>query len=144
MKYVAVPCDLWRDPEFESLSSSAKLVTLYAMSSPESNLIHMYRVTIDQIADECELGELDTGKAMDQAMRAGFFLYDFGPDPILWARPQMVRELGASLRPGDNRIKGIKKLIKEIPDGHLKTLFLLDYGTAYHLVDQAGMGTLDV
>lgn len=121
MKHGAVPRDLWLDPRFKSLRPLTKLVVLYVQTCPFGNSAHLFRVGPAEIALGCGISQ-----------KAARVTYDFDHE-LIWLEPQMVTELGASLQPGDNRVRYLRKLAADLPECQIKRDFLDRYGIAYHV-----------
>ena len=74
-----VPPKLWTGdiiPLFPCLSSDAKLVALYLLTSPETNLFGMYGVRSEDIATNTGLDENRVSDALDELEAARLVSYD--------------------------------------------------------------------
>jgi len=123
---------LWQEPRFKALSSSAKLVACYLQTCPSGNSAHIFRIGPAEIGLACSLALRAVRSALTDIEGAGLAAVDLEHE-LVWLEAQMLAELGPSLKPGDNRVTYLRKLVAELPPSPIVVDFLMRYGHAYQL-----------
>jgi hypothetical protein len=100
----------------------ARLVAVYLMSCPNSNMIGLYYLPIPTIAHELAMSYEGASKALRRVSEAGFCRYDEQTDYV-WVINMAREQIAESLKPTDNRIPGI---IREL-EKHTKSPFFREF-----------------
>lgn len=132
MRYGAIARSLWQEPRFKSLSSNAKLVSCYLQTCPSGNSAHIFRIGPAEIGLACSLSSRLVRSALADIEAAGLAMVDLEHE-LVWLEAQMLAELGPALKPGDNRVTYLRKLLSELPQSRIVADFLARYGVPYQL-----------
>ncbi|HMM74882.1 MAG TPA: hypothetical protein PJ986_04170 [Gammaproteobacteria bacterium] len=132
MRYGAIARSLWQEPRYKSLSASAKLVACYLQTCPAGNSAHIFRIGPAEIGLACSLALRVVRTALVDIEAVGLAAVDLEHE-LVWLEAQMLAELGPSLKPGDNRVTYLRKLVAELPPSPIVADFVNRYGAAYQL-----------
>lgn len=110
----------------------AQVTAFYLLTCPSANMIGLYYLPLPTLCHETGLTSKGALKALQRVSEADFGLFD-PPSEQVFVREMAHHQIGPSLAPADNRVKGV---IKEWQAMH-KSPFYLDfwhrYRDAYHL-----------
>lgn len=110
----------------------AQLLALYLMTSPHSNMIGVYHCPILYMAHEIGIGLEGASKALERLIEAGFCTYEAGSE-LVFVHRMAAFQISESLKPGDNRVKGVIKDWQNIASSRMKRAFHAIYAAAFHL-----------
>ena len=123
--YRRVVPSFWTDPDIKGLGPTERLLLLYFVTSPHSNMIGLYHCPLVYAARESNLPEADVNAAVVGPL-APFLTYDFGTEEVLVhaaGRHQVERQL----KPNDKRLIGVKRLVEAAHSPDLVAAFLTRY-----------------
>jgi hypothetical protein len=110
----------------------AQVVAAYLITCPTSNMIGLYHLGIPTLVHETGLSKQGASKGLRRVIQVGMASYDGSSETVFL--PEMARhQLGATLKPGDKRIKAIEKLLLQMAKSPYCKEFTALYGEAYHL-----------
>jgi len=107
-QYGTVPSDLWlgeRLPGFRKLSSEAKLLALYLLSSPHANMLGLYKLPLAYMAGDIGLTNEAVRAALNELENAHLASYDDETEYMFvryFIETQVLAE-EERLHPKDNR-----------------------------------------
>jgi len=131
-KFAMLPTHIFTDDLIRERGADCLLVATYLHGSQHSNIIGLYYLPPVYLAnDTC----LDVGIVMAHLLYLadiGFCEYDQKSNYV-WLRQQMISEIGAEMKPDDNRVKGIIKLLDTLPRNALVQRFIDEFTLPYHL-----------
>lgn len=110
----------------------AQLVALYLMTSPHANMIGVYWCPVAYIANETGLTLEGASKALARLASLDFCTYDTDSEWV-FVHNFAANQIGETLKPGDNRVKGVVNELEKVPEGPCSDAFKARYATAYHL-----------
>lgn len=110
----------------------AQVLAIYLMTSPHSTMTGVFHCPILYMAHETGLGIEGATKALARLCEEGFCEYEDASETVFVYRMASF-QIGASLKPGDNRIKGVEKDIEKMVSPSQKAKFLELYSEAYSL-----------
>jgi hypothetical protein len=110
----------------------AQLVAQYLISAPGSNMLGLYYVGIPVIAHHIGSPLGGASEALRRACQGGFCAFDSAQD-LVWVFNAAEIEFGQSLKPNDNNISSIEKLLKSFGNHPFVKAFLHRYAKAYRL-----------
>ncbi len=109
-----------------------QFVALYLLTCPNANMIGLYYLPLPTLCHETGLNLEGALKGLQRASEEGFCLYDAVREEV-WV-PQMARiQIGASLKAGDNQIKGVERLAESFQKSRFFKDFVALYADSYHL-----------
>lgn len=130
--YGIAPSSWWSHPDHRAvkeLPGDAFRTYVYLCSSPNSNAIGLYRLTVGAMAADLRIGTEDCEELLDQLQQAALVEYDKSLEWV-W----VVNLAGDQIRctsikpPRDKGAISMKKLYAGIPSGILKKRFRDMYG----------------
>ena len=112
----------------------ARMLAVYLMSSPGSNMIGLYYLSAQTVAEHMGWSEQQVLDAFDVLQRhdIGFAIFDqeeelvFIPEAARW-------QIAETLRATDKKVKGIDRNLKKYAHHPFHDLFVERYGGPYHL-----------
>ena len=110
----------------------AQLLAVYLMTSPHSTMTGVFHCPILYMAHETGLSFEGASKALASLCEAGFCEYEAASETVFVYRMASF-QIGPSLKPGDNRIKGIEKDVEKMASPSQKAKFLKLYSEAFSL-----------
>jgi hypothetical protein len=110
----------------------AQIVALYLMTGPHANMIGIFHCPEIYIAHETGLGTEGASKGLARLIEAGFCGYD-APSEVVFVYRMAAYQIGDSLKPGDNRIKGIERELLKASPARFVQRFLEIYGRSFNL-----------
>lgn len=134
-KYAQLPTHIFTNDLIRDHGHECLLVAAYLHGSQHSNMIGLYYLPPPYIAN-------DTCLDKDVAMAHLLYLADIGfceydqKSNYVWLRQQMISEIGETMKPGDNRVKGIQKLLEALPENEMTQRFKNEFTIQYHLIEK--------
>jgi hypothetical protein len=114
----------------------AQVLAIYLMTSPHSTMTGVFHCPVLYMAHETGLGMEGASKALKRLLEVGFCEYDGASECIFVVR-MAAYQIAESLKPGDNRVLGLKKEVAKMTVPLLRDRFLVVYGEAFGLVEKA-------
>ncbi len=139
-------------PHFWTGSTGKKLrecpdsivVAMYLMTCPHANMLGLYYMPLLYVAHETGLGLEGAKKGLKWACDAGFCSYDEVSE-MVWVHEMARFQVAESLKPTDNRCKGIQKDYDSLPANPFLSSFYEKYATAFCMTNRReGKGTLSL
>ncbi|HAV2815971.1 MULTISPECIES: hypothetical protein [Acinetobacter calcoaceticus/baumannii complex] len=139
-------------PHFWTGSTGKKLrecpdsivVAMYLMTCPHANMLGLYYMPLLYVAHETGLGLEGAKKGLEWACEAGFCSYDEVSE-MVWVHEMARFQVAESLKPTDNRCKGIQKDYDSLPANPFLSSFYEKYATAFCMTNRReGKGTLSL
>lgn len=121
MKTILGP-KIWSDPDFEDLSSEAKLIVFWLLTSASRDNAGIVRISNKRIAFECSIN--DVNKYLDEAVQSGSFVKY---EDRIWIKNWITKQIGVggSLIK-NNMLKSVLKCVEESPV-KLQQLIIKEY-----------------
>lgn len=113
-------------------NAHAQLLALYLMTNPHSNMIGVYHCPLLYMAHETGLPFEGASKALQSLIEADFCSYDEATETVFVHR-MAAHQIAESLKPSDNRVKGVERDVQSIISPSMKAAFLDAYGVAFNL-----------
>jgi hypothetical protein len=110
----------------------AQLLAVYLMTSPHSTMTGVFHCPILYMAHETGLSFEGATKALASLCEAGFCEYEAALETVFVYRMASF-QIGQSLKPNDNRIKGVEKDVEKMVSPSQKAKFLKLYSQAFSL-----------
>ena len=117
-------------------NAQAQVLALYLMSCPHANMIGVFHCPVLYMAHETGLGMEGASKALQSLIEAGYCTYDEASE-IVFVHRMAAYQVAESLKPGDNRVKGVEREWSNIGPAQLKSAFAAIYSVAFHLPIEA-------
>lgn len=118
-------------------NAPAQVLALYLMTCPHANMIGVFHCPVLYMAHETGLGMEGASKALQSLIEAGYCTYDEASETVFVHR-MAAYQVAESLKPGDNRVKGVEREWSNIGQAKLKSAFAAIYSVAFHLPLGAG------
>jgi len=131
-KFGMVPCNFWQDPGIGDQDTDCKLLALYLLTNRHSNIIYLYYLPIAYIVADTGLTTEVVQQHITHLQTIGFCKYEHASNYI-WLPEPMRFSLGDALKPGDNRIEAIRKIVSTLSRVELVDQFVKEFGDAYGL-----------
>lgn len=110
----------------------AQVVALHLMTGPHSDMTGAFHCPVLYIAHETGLPFEGASKALQRLCEGGFCLYDEASEWVFVFN--MARfQIADTLKPNDNRVKGLREDVKKMPQGIVRQGFLSIYNDAFSL-----------
>lgn len=113
----------------------SQVVAFYLLTCPSSNMIGLYYLPLPTLCHEVGCTPERAREALEALSQGDFAYYDEGSEYV-WVPRMAAFQIEAGLKPGDNRIVGIRKLVGQLKHGPFVDQFLERYAAAFHLVEQ--------
>ena len=113
-------------------NAPAQVLALYLMTCPHANMIGVFHCPVLYMAHETGLGMEGASKALQSLIEAGYCTYDDASETVFVHR-MAAYQVAESLKPGDNRVKGVEREWQNIGPALLKKAFFAMYSVAFHL-----------
>jgi len=110
----------------------AQLLALYLMTSPHSTMSGVFHCPILYMAHEIGLPLEGATEALARLIEAGFCEYEEVSETVFVVR-MATFQIASSLKPGDNRILGLKKELSRMASQHMLSRFIAIYSEAFCL-----------
>ena len=132
--YSKVSGEFWTGKTGKSLRGDmqTQLIAMYLMTSRHSNMIGVFHCPILYMAHETGSPIEGATKSLDKLIEGGFCTYDDDSETV-WVHEMARFQIGDSLSPGDNQVKGIQKQFDGLPESRIKTGFYEKYAKAFHI-----------
>ena len=113
-------------------NAAAQVLALYLMTCPHANMIGVFHCPVLYMAHETGLGMEGASKALQSLIEAQYCTYDEASETVFVHR-MAAYQVAESLKPGDNRVKGVEREWSNIGPAQLKAAFAAIYSVAFHL-----------
>lgn len=113
-------------------NAPAQVLALYLMTCPHANMIGVFHCPVLYMAHETGLGMEGASKALQSLIEAQYCTYDEASETVFVHR-MAAYQVAESLKPGDNRVKGVEREWSNIGPAQLKAAFTAIYSVAFHL-----------
>lgn len=136
-KHANVSAQFWTGATGKQIRKAgieAQLLALYLVTSPHSNMLGIYYLPILYICHETGLSDARARKALDGLASLEFCEYDESTEHV-WVREMVRYQLGEDLDADDNRVKGVKAMLKKLAKNPFTSKFVAKYAEMYHLGD---------
>lgn len=117
----------------------AQVLALYLMTCPHSRMSGVFHCPTVYMAHETGMTPEGALKGLERLLEVGFCEYDNSTETVFVFR-MAAYQIGESLKESDNRIVGIRKEYKNMPEGRIKSMFFDLYGSSFYLNDIGGSG----
>lgn len=110
----------------------AQVVALYLMTSPHANMIGVFHLPVMYLAHETGLSIDAATSALSRLADKDFCTYE----PVsewIFVHSFAANQIGAELKEGDKRIKGVMNELAKVPTGPCSKAFVNRYATPFHL-----------
>ena len=114
--------------------ANAQLLALYLMTSPHSNMIGVFHCPVLYMAHETGITFEGASEALRRLVEVGFCTYE-GESETVFVHRMAAYQVGESLSPKDNQVKGIQKDFEKMAPELIKQAFYAIYSVAFHLPD---------
>jgi hypothetical protein len=142
-KFVMVSPNFWvgqTGRDLRNAGQNAQLVALYLLSNPHANYTGLYRLPTVYIANDLGLSLDDVHTTLKAIEQTDFARYDHASEYV-WIVEGARHQLGADLKPNDNKVKYVNKEFAAITKS---CRFLRDYFNKYaaslHLQPRKDLG----
>ncbi|WP_218813985.1 hypothetical protein [Rickettsiella endosymbiont of Dermanyssus gallinae] len=125
----------WMGPlskKIKSCNFEAKTLAFYLMTCPNSNMIGFYYLPLSLMAHEIGTTFEIVSKSMETLIQAGFCAYDQETDYV-WVYEMALTQVGATLKPKDNKVKHVNELFQALPEIPFLNGFYEKYHALLHL-----------
>ena len=113
-------------------NAPAQVLALYLMTCPHANMIGVFHCPVLYMAHETGLGMEGASKALQSLIEARYCTYDEASETVFVHR-MAAYQVAESLKPGDNRVKGVEREWSNIGPAQLKAAFAAIYSVAFHI-----------
>ncbi|MEG3135502.1 DnaT-like ssDNA-binding domain-containing protein [Rouxiella sp. T17] len=140
-EFAKISPNFWMGTMQKKLKESgpeALLVSLYLMTSPQSNMIGLYYLPVLYLAHGTGLDVEGASKGLERAAQVGFCHYD-PESEIVWIPGMAHSQIGKSLKPSDKRCKGVQNAFEALPENPYLSAFFDMYKADYHLHERDGL-----
>jgi hypothetical protein len=110
----------------------AQVVSMYLISNPHTNMIGFYYLPLTYISNDTGIPIEGCSKALRRLCEEGFCQYDEASE-VVWVVEMARIQIGAALKPDDNRVIGIEREYEALPNNAYLKQFFQTYGKPYHL-----------
>ncbi len=115
-----------------SAGTDAQLVALYLLSSPHSNMLGVYYVSVISIAHETGLTFEAASKGLQGCIEANFCSFD-GASEFVWVHEMARHQIADFLSETDKRAKGIQNAYDRLPENPWLAAFFDRYAKAFNM-----------
>jgi len=109
-RYQKVESRIWHDEKFKVLSDDAKILFLYFLTSPHSNLIGVYVLPKPYIMADLKWDQKRLNKPFTQLLEKGLFYYDESVELIL-----ITNHIEHNPIENPNQAKSAEKILNSLP-----------------------------
>ena len=110
----------------------AQRLALYLLTCPNANMIGLYYIPIPTICHELGMDKEGASKALRRVSEGGFATYDEGSE-VVFVHEMAKFQIGPYLKVGDNRIRGIEKMLESYSKCNLYNDFVKRYRNCFQL-----------
>jgi hypothetical protein len=118
--------------EIRKLGPEAILLALYLITNQHANMLGLYYLPLAYIADDTGLTLEGASKGLISLSEVGFCHYDT-PSKYVFVVEMAKFQIGDSLDPKDNRVKGVNSTYMSLPSNPFLPVFFDIYSERYHL-----------
>ena len=115
----------------------AQVLASYLLSSPHSNYIGLYYLPIAYICADLGISEEGAMKGLQRLSEVSFMGYDRFSE-VVFVYEMATIQIGDSLSPTDNQVKGIQSTYDNLPKNVFLPEFFDRYAECYHLKNRRG------
>lgn len=119
---------------------ASQLLAMYLMTSPHSTMTGVFHCPILYMAHETGMTVEGATKALQRLIEAGFCEYEEASETVFVVRMASF-QIAESLKPGDNRVAGIKKDVSKMASALMRSRFVAIYSAAFCLSNDEGNGS---
>lgn len=133
--YGKISPQFWTGTTGKAIKASgpeAVVVALYLMTSPHANMIGLYYLPKLYIAHETGLPFEGACKGLARCCEALFCTYDDASEHV-FVHAMARFQIASSLKPEDNRVKGVENEVAKAPQGALLKAFMDIYAVQFSL-----------
>lgn len=110
----------------------AQVIAAYLVTCPSANMVGLYYLPLPTLCHETGIPLKGALKALLRVEEVGFAAYDH-PSEMVWV-PEMAKyQIGDSLKPSDNRVKGILREVETYKKSKFFGEFVKKYWDAFSL-----------
>lgn len=110
-EYGSVHSCFWISADISGLSDQTKLLALYLLTGPHTNMLGCFRLPMGYVAEDLQWSLETVSKRLDELFEKGFMTYDRASSWLL-----IHRFLKWNPIENPNQGKGLKKLFEQIPE----------------------------
>lgn len=110
----------------------SQLLAMYLMTSPHSTMTGVFHCPVLYMAHETGIPFEGATKALQRLIEAGFCEYEEASETVFVVRMASF-QIAESLKPGDNRIMGLKKEVAKMASPLMRSRFIALYSAAFCL-----------
>ena len=118
MRYATIHTKVWQDSKFRGLDSMGKMMFMYLLTAPHSNMIGYYYIPKLYMAADTDMPMDEIDRALDALVDAGMVLYDSDSNMLLLRQFLKYNPLN-----NENQVKGALQLLGELPESPLVVEF---------------------
>lgn len=135
--YSKVSPQFWIGKTGKSLrgNPAAQVLALYLMTSPHANMVGVFHCPILYMAHETGLTLEGASEALQSLIEADFCTYEADSE-VVFVHRMAAHQVGESLNPKDNQVKGMQKYYENMAPPLIKQAFYAIYSVAFCLPDQ--------
>jgi hypothetical protein len=119
----------------QKLGSEAVIMAAYLVTNPHSNMLGLYRLPIGYAAEETGLGYEGASKGLIHCQSVGLCKYDEA-SKFVWVITMATWEIAKELKESDNRVRGIERDYKSLPDNPFLAEWFDFYAPLFHLKER--------
>lgn len=113
-------------------SPQAQVLALYLMTCPHSRMSGVFHCPTVFMSHETGIPLEGVSKGLQRLSEVGFCEYSEETESVFVFR-MAAYQIGEELKEADNRIVGLRKEYKNMPEGRIKSKFFELYGDAFYL-----------
>lgn len=111
MRYAKIYCFIWRNKKFRALSEFGKILYVYCLSSPHSNIIGAYHLPLSYAKEDLQVTRSDRiTQGLTLLTEKGLIFYDAASDVVVIKNHFKHNPLG-----NQNQVKAALKALRELP-----------------------------
>jgi hypothetical protein len=118
--------------KIRAMGRDAQVAALYLMTGPCSNMIGLFYLPLPTVCHEIGLSREGVLAILRSLFEGGFCEYDEAEE-VVFVREMARYQIGAELKEGDNRIKGIARELEPYQKSRFYNDFVAKYGECYKL-----------
>lgn len=122
--------------QIKAAGNEAVIVALYLMTSPHANMIGLYYLPKPYIAHETGLSFEAASKGLASCCEAMFCTYEDASEHV-FVHAMARFQIADTLKPEDNRVKGVENELAKAPKGALLQAFMEIYRVPFSLKNES-------
>lgn len=137
-KYSSVSPQFWIGATGKKLRAKgmvSQLVAMYLMTCPHANMLGLYYLPKIYLSHECGLSVEVASKGLQEAIEAGFCLYDDDSE-MVWIPAMASYQIAPTLALADKRCLGVQNEYNGLPANPYLEPFFEKYGAVFHMTKQ--------